>query len=283
MATSSSAPPGVPAVGPVARADALGWLSAVLGAPLVVMPGRVLDTIGIESDGVSRVAARAVGAREFLATAQINGMRHHRFGAWARVAGDTMDLALLGTALVHQRRPARPLVGAIGVVGALFAADLITAVQFSRADGANVPDGAGSAGIGAPSHDSGARPAHLRAAVTIGKPLDEVRSEFERFPWTSLDVRQALDTGGVRFAPAPGERGTEVHVDIAVLGSGGPVAAAARKALGRSPAQTVTDELRRFKALLETGVIPSSDKTPAGPSTGGQIAQRPGQPQAVNT
>jgi hypothetical protein len=40
----------------------------------------------------------------------------------------------------------------------------------------------------------------------------------------------------------------------------------------------VNDELRRFKARLETGVEPRSDKTPKGFSAIRQLLQRPAQP-----
>jgi hypothetical protein len=50
------------------------------------------------------------------------------------------------------------------------------------------------------------------------------------------------------------------------------------KIAGRSPDQRINDQMRRFKALVETGVQVRSDKTPESFSSGRQIFQRAGQP-----
>lgn len=269
------------AVGPVGRADTLGWASAALGAPMITVPRRLLSIIGVRADGQTTAIVVGVGIRELMATVQINVMRHRRIGAWARVAGDTMDLALLGTAFARKRADAGRLLGAVGFVAGIFAADLVTALQLSRAERANTSEGAGSAGFGA-LHEDDAGPAHVRRAVTVAKPVEEVRQAFTAFSWTSIDPRQLVTAGQVRFTPAPGDRGTEVHLDWDPPVAGGAVGATALKLAGRAPDQRVGDELRQFKALVETGVVPRSEKTPEGPSTPRHMMQRPGQPQEVS-
>jgi hypothetical protein len=64
----------------------------------------------------------------------------------------------------------------------------------------------------------------------------------------------------VEFRAAPGDRGTEIHVD--------------------GSSAKVKDDLRRFKALVETGVIPRSDGSPEGELAERKLKQRPAQPLA---
>jgi len=273
---SSSAAPGAPAVGPVRLADALGWGSSVLGAPMTLAPRRFLRAIGVQDDAKAVRWTLFVGVREHLATLNIVANRQRRIGMWSRVAGDTMDLALLAAAHRHKREDAARLAGATCVVGALLALDLYTAVQLTRADGSLVPDGAGSEGVGA-DHDTGGTSTRVRTAITVRRPEEEVRRAYREFDWSAFDAAALEASGEVRFAPAPGDRGTELHLDHDPGTSG--VAALAAKALGRAPDQQIEDELRRFKSLVETGVIVKSETAPDGPSSARQIFhKRPAQP-----
>jgi hypothetical protein len=268
-----------PAVGPVRLADALGWGSSILGAPMNLTPRRLLRTIGIKDDRRAVAWTFAVGVREHLATLNIIANRQRRIGMWSRVAGDTMDLVLLAAAYRYKRNDADRLLCATGIVGGLMAVDLFAAVQLTRADGANVSDGSDSAGDGAdPDTDSG--PARVRTAVTIRRPQEHVRAAFHTFAWSALDPAALEDSGDVRFTEAPGDRGTEVHLDHEPQASGGNVTAAAAKLLGKSPDQTINDELRRFKAFVETGVLARSETSPEGPSAARQIMHKrqPAQP-----
>ncbi len=268
-----------PAVGPVGLADALGWVSAALGAPMVLSPRRFLRAIGVEDDRKAVAWTLGVGVREFLATFNINANRQRRIGAWSRVAGDTMDMALLVAAYEHKRDDAERLQAAMGVVATIFLADLFTAIALTRAEGAHKRDGSESTGAGV-EHDTSGGPVHVRTAVTIRRPEDEVRREFLVFEWSAFNPAVLEASGDVRFVPAPGDRGTEVHVDHEPAVHGGAVGAAATKVLGQAPDQVIHDELRRFKALLETGVVPRSETSPEGASSTRQILHksRPAQP-----
>lgn len=74
--------------------------------------------------------------------------------------------------------------------------------------------------------------------------------------WRSVPGRSRVDTGGsVRFEPAPGNRGTEVHVSLQYNPPGGDVGAVIAKMLGGDPATKIEDDLRRFKQLMEAGEI----------------------------
>jgi hypothetical protein len=266
-----------PAVGPVRLADALGWGSAALGAPMTFAPRRFLRAIGVEDDPKAVAWTLFVGVREYTATLNIVANRQRRIGIWSRVAGDTMDLALLAAAHRHRREDATRLARAGAVVGGLLALDLFTAVRLSQADGAFTTDGEGSTGAGV-QHDTGGTSTRVRTAVTIRRPEDEVRQAYAEFGWSAFDAAALEASGEVRFAPAPGDRGTELHLDHDP-GLGG-VAALAAKAVGRAPDQQIEDELRRFKALVETGVVVRSETSPEGPSAARQIfhKRQPAQP-----
>jgi hypothetical protein len=265
------------AVGPIRLADCLGLASAALGAPMVLAPRRLLRAIGVRDDARAVATVIGVGAREFVATGTILAMRHRRVGAWSRVVGDTIDLSLLGIAFRTRRRDTARLLGGIGLVSGIFAADVFTAVALSRAEGTHIADGSSSHGVGA-QHDSGGGPGRVRTAVTVIGSLDEVRSAFHEFEWSAFDGAALESAGELRFVAAPGDRGVEVHLDYDPTVPGGKVGALALKLTGKSPDQRANDELRRFKALRETGVDVRSEKTPEGPSALRQMAQRPAQP-----
>jgi hypothetical protein len=97
-----------------------------------------------------------------------------------------------------------------------------------------------------------------KAAITVlGSPEDIQRL------W---GTRQRID-GQVSFRPAPGDRGTQIHVEISTRGPfGGPALARAK------------DELRHFKAQVETGQVPRSEGTPEGERLERKFKQRPAQP-----
>lgn len=77
--------------------------------------------------------------------------------------------------------------------------------------------------------------------------------------WRSLDGADVENSGTVRFKPAPGGRGTEVHVELHYDAPGGPIGALIAKLFGEEPAQQVSDDLRAFKQIIETGQVVHSD------------------------
>jgi uncharacterized membrane protein len=82
----------------------------------------------------------------------------------------------------------------------------------------------------------------------------------------------------VRLRPAPGNRGTEVHVTIRYSVPGGRVGQAVARYFGEDPHQQLDDDLRRFKQVAETGEVPRSDAAPEGEQVGRKFKQRPAQP-----
>ena len=86
------------------------------------------------------------------------------------------------------------------------------------------------------------------ATITVNRPLEEVEQRW----------RDAGAEATVKFKPAPGSRGTEIHAE--------------------GDDAKLKDVLRRFKAQVETGEIPRSDGTPEGELRERKLKQRPAQP-----
>jgi hypothetical protein len=115
-----------------------------------------------------------------------------------------------------------------------------------------------------------------KAAMTVYRPREEV----ERL-WRSSEHRPSYvedADASVSFTDAPGDRGTEIHVDLESGPRGGKLGEAARKLTGSEPRAKVMDDLRRFKQHAETGVIAVSEGSPEGELAGRKLKQRPAQP-----
>ena len=112
-----------------------------------------------------------------------------------------------------------------------------------------------------------------RATITVlGSPeeLKRLWQESEYRPEYIEDSEAA-----VSFKDAPGDRGTEIHVD---LDQNGKLAQAVQKLTGSEPKAKVMDDLRRFKQQVETGVITRSEGSPEGELAERKLKQRPAQP-----
>ncbi len=82
--------------------------------------------------------------------------------------------------------------------------------------------------------------------------------------WRSLPGAGIPNTGSVRFHPASGGRGTVATLRFRFDPPGGALGDAAVKLLGAAPLKLAADgALRRFKSLVETGEIPTTERQPA--------------------
>ena len=84
--------------------------------------------------------------------------------------------------------------------------------------------------------------------------------------WRSCEGADIENAGTVRFERAPGDEGTEVTVSLEYNAPGGHLGALAAKLTGEEPGQQVAETLRRFKALMEAGEIPTTEGQPVGGS-----------------
>lgn len=82
--------------------------------------------------------------------------------------------------------------------------------------------------------------------------------------WRSREGGEVPNAGTVRFEPAPGDEGTEVTVALEYDPPGGVLGKFAAKLTGEDAGLQVSITLKRFKALMETGEIPTTDGQPVG-------------------
>jgi hypothetical protein len=101
---------------PTARraATALGWASFAIGAVELAAPAWLCRQLGVDH---RETLVRTMGARELAAGLGILAARDPAPGVWARVAGDALDLALLGAAVKGSRRRSGVAVAAALVAG----------------------------------------------------------------------------------------------------------------------------------------------------------------------
>jgi len=297
-------------------AKGLGIFSFALGIPQTLAPGRMNRMIGIKDDSKSRMLMRAVGIRELTAGVGIFTDRRPTEWIWARVAGDTMDLALLGSALRSKSRsPARTLAATGAVIGA-FTVDVIDGVRLSRASSNGSEE------------SEREQPVRVTAAITVRRDREELYAhwrDFESFPtfmahieevrstaptrshwkargpmgmtaewdaeitddvrgerisWRSVEGSKIDNSGTVRFVQAPADQGTEIHIEMSYDPPAGAVGATIAKLLGEEPAIQIKDDLRRFKQIVEAGEVVRSGGSPEGQLSRRQVKQRPAHPLA---
>lgn len=83
-------------------------------------------------------------------------------------------------------------------------------------------------------------------------------------PGGSRENAAVENSGAVRFERTPGGRGTVVRVEIQYRPPGGAIGSLVAKLFGELPEQQVREDLRRFKQLMETGEIITTEGQPAG-------------------
>jgi len=87
--------------------------------------------------------------------------------------------------------------------------------------------------------------------------------ENEMIAWRSLPGSDVTNAGSVHFEEAPGH-GTYVKVVLNYNPPGGKAAHFFAKLFGKEPGQLIEHNLRRFKQLIETCEIPTTEGQPSG-------------------
>jgi uncharacterized membrane protein len=240
---------------------------------------------------------RALGVREIASGVGLLAQPQRPMWLWTRLAGDAMDLTLLGMAFGTHRSHRGRLATATGAVGLVTALDLICIRRTSQL--AHGP----------------AEPVQLAATIVIERSREELYrfwrdlTQLPRFMRSIREVRiidqrhsrwfaagsdgeslsweseitedrpgeyiawrstpgSRLDTEGVvRFEPAPNGEGSLVRLQVSYR-----AAANAGSALGKLIAtlarSEIKSELRRFKQLIETGEVATTDGQPSGRRSG---------------
>jgi hypothetical protein len=118
----------------LAAARTLGWAGIAIGLGEIAMPKLVERCLGIESRPEHRGVLRMLGVREIghglsiLSEKRVNDRL--ATGIQSRVAGDVLDVALLGIAAVKTRHPARFFTSAAAVT-AIGVADMLCASRMA--------------------------------------------------------------------------------------------------------------------------------------------------------
>jgi len=90
--------------------------------------------------------------------------------------------------------------------------------------------------------------------------------ENELIAWRTLEGADVDSAGSVRFEPATNGQGTVVRVVLKYDPPGGAIGAAVAKLFGENPEQQIDEDLRRFRQLMETGEVATTEGQPSGRS-----------------
>lgn len=113
----------------LATARGLGWFSIGLGLAQLLVPRLVSRAVGVHD---RTALVRACGARELATGVAILAARDPAPGVWARVAGNALDLAVLGTRLDESSPRRRGRIAlAIAAVAGVAAMDVLCARALS--------------------------------------------------------------------------------------------------------------------------------------------------------
>ena len=105
----------------------------------------------------------------------------------------------------------------------------------------------------------------LDKAVEWDATITEDR-ENELIAWASAPGADVNNSGFIRFRPAPHDRGTEITVATEYIPPAGVIGNVVAKLAGEAPEQQIGDDLRRFKMLMETGEIATTEGQSQGQS-----------------
>ena len=113
-------------------ANALGWFSIGLGLAQIAAPRSVARLIGVKDDGKNTALMRTIGMRELASGIGLLNQPRAPQWMWSRVAGDVMDLALLGSALNASDNNRSRTVAATAAVLGVTALDVLCGQQLER-------------------------------------------------------------------------------------------------------------------------------------------------------
>ena len=111
---------------------------------------------------------------------------------------------------------------------------------------------------GGTSHWVAAGPAGI-AVEWDAEIINEIENKL--LAWRSLPGSDVVTAGSVSFVAARSGRSTQVSVHLQYAPPAGKAGALVASLFGREPSQTVREDLRHFKQLLEAGEIPRATAT----------------------
>jgi len=195
-------------------AEGLGWFSLGLGLAELLAPAGVARLVGVRDDADNRAVLRACGVREIATGVGILTEEQPASLLWGRVAGDVMDLLLLGTALGSENTERdRTAMGVVAVAGVALL-DVLAAQQLTQqaipvagegrlarlargAERDGRTDGART-GEGTPRALRENRGIHVKRVVTVNRTPDEVYRfwhDFQNLPSFMSHLESVQVTG----------------------------------------------------------------------------------------
>jgi uncharacterized membrane protein len=279
-------------------ADFLGYFSIGLGLAEVLAPQLIARLVGIKHPNErNRTLLRLMGLREISSGVAILSNQQPKKAVMSRVAGDAIDIALLGATFANSENDRGRTLFATANVLAVTALDVMASKALAMQ-----PETA--------QHQTMDRGIiRTKRSVTVNRPVEEIYAfwrNFENLPqfmrhlesvtvtsdklshwvakapahksveweaeltedrpneliaWRSLPGSSVYNAGEVQFARAPGNRGTELRVTIEYDPPFGKLGSKIAMLWREEPGQQVADDLRHFKQVMETGEIVLSDST----------------------
>jgi uncharacterized membrane protein len=287
-------------------ANGLGWLSIGLGLAELLAPRRMARMVGIPDDRRARRAMTLMGLRELACGVGLMASSRRSPWLWARVGGDLVDLAVLRAWGSSRRNDQVRLRTVLTAVAGITVLDAVTARRTARMGHEPFTATAVATIARTPAEvyqfwrNFENLPRFMEHLASV-KVIDSQRSHWkvigpadavvewdaeivedrpdQAIEWRTLPGADVDNSGIVRFLPAPGGRGTEVHVELSYGAPGGEIGRAIAKLVGREPGQQARGDLRRLKQVLETGAVVHSDASihrgphPARPPSRAEIAE----------
>lgn len=278
-------------------AKGLGWYSLALGAAELIAPRLMAEIVGADPKSMrTRALLRACGLREIVSGIAVLAQPHRPMPLWFRVAGDALDLSLLGATALNAKANGLRVAGSTAAVLGVTALDVIAAKKTqAHYNAANQPV-IFSVTINKPVAEVYAfyrkldnlprfmdflesievrdeRRSHWIAKLPVGGTVSWEAEITEDRPnelirWQSVNGSVVKTEGEVMFSRTPGRDMTEVRVKMKLGFTGvGPSVALAK--LFAKP--QMKGDLRRLKQVLETGEVLRSDAS-------AHVAPHPAQP-----
>ncbi len=267
-------------------ARGLGWFSIGLGAAELFFPGKLGRMIGVHGH---EKLIRWMGAREIAAGIAVLSGKNPIGSMAGRVAGDAVDLSLLGAGMGSYGASKGKIGGAIGAVAGVTALDLICLLKLGNQ--AEPIQTTQTVAINKTPEEcyqfwrnfenlprfmehvesvrvTGDKRSHWIVKAPAGTTVEwdaELLSDGpSRIEWRTLPGADIENTGSVEFIKAPAGHGTLVKASIKYKPPAGQIGATVAKLFAREPGMQAKSDLRRFKAVIETGEVPTIEGQSSG-------------------
>ncbi len=270
----------------------LGLAGIALGFAELLVPRRMARAAGVPTR--HHRVIRVMGLREIASGLGIMMLPGTSAAVWSRVAGDVVDLACLGAAFTSPGADRGRLARTVTAIAGATALDLMCAQQMTR--GIETRRGAMPILVTLTINRSQEElyrfwrnfsnlprfMKHLRSVEVV----DDRRSHWvatgpagssvewdaeitddrpnEMIAWRTVERSDVDHRGVIRFEAAAGGRGTMVSVEMQFSPPGGTLGSAVAAWFGDDPRQSIKMDLRRFKQVMETGEVITTEGQPAG-------------------